>query len=120
MIEVLLASSRIASRRLQVAISVSANPDVGPGRRNGKGSDSLDQAAVLDCLAPGPYVAKRSIMSLPRNSWFRIFHVPEAGGPRDFAWRLRDGGAPHPRDFTPRRSGTCHIPCSGQSLGIAK
>jgi hypothetical protein len=53
MIAVLFAVARVAARRLQVAIRIRANPNVGPGRRNHERFDSSQNPGIADYLAIG-------------------------------------------------------------------
>jgi hypothetical protein len=53
MVAVLLASARVASGGLQVAVGLRADPDVGPGRRNDERLDPFQGGLVLDHFALG-------------------------------------------------------------------
>ena len=57
-VAILLAALRIAPGRLQVALAVGADPDVGPGRRDGQPLEAGDLPAVLDRAALGVAIAE--------------------------------------------------------------
>ena len=58
-VDVLLATARVAAGGLEVAELVAADPDVGPTRRDGESADSIERRAVANRIAVGPAVAKR-------------------------------------------------------------
>src|SRR6185503_20685050 len=56
-VTVLFSSAGVARRRLDVAIPVRADPDIGPCRRNGERVEALAQRRVLDALSARRVVA---------------------------------------------------------------
>src|SRR3954471_15553397 len=80
-IAVLLAAASVPTGRLQVPVRRSADPHVGPGRRDRQRLDSLDLLAWQG-LAVCVGVLKALAASAPGESGLAVGHIPEAGRAR--------------------------------------
>ena len=78
-VAVLLAAARVARRRLDVAVGVGADPDVGPRRRDGERVETLADLARDDALAVGQVVGPAGAGALARDAAERVGDVPQAG-----------------------------------------
>ena len=112
-VAVLLAAPGVATRRLQVAARVGADPDVRPGGRDREGADPRDDGRVADRRAVGCPVREAPAGAPPRDPGLGVRRPAEAGLRRRLAAGVRvlgHAGAPLGCDGWRRavgRTGTC-------------
>src|SRR5690606_38948125 len=80
MVTILFAVSGIAAGGLDVAVVVGADPNVGPGRRNGEAADAAERALVPDYPAVGSAVAETVLHRFASNAGPVVAHVAQSGG----------------------------------------
>jgi hypothetical protein len=78
MVAVLLAASRIAPGRLQVAFAIGADPDLGPGRGYGQPLDAAKLRTVPDQAPIGVTVAEGAARAPTRDARHGVGHVAQA------------------------------------------
>src|SRR5947199_9691065 len=69
MVAILFSSSRITSRRLQMAERIGTNPDVGPRRRNHQRLDSSQHLHVQNRATVDVDIAESFIAANATNAW---------------------------------------------------
>ena len=83
-IAVLFAPPGVAPRRLQMAVRVGADPDIGPGRRHGQAFDPPDRIPVIDGAALAGAIHEALPGALPADPRTQIRDVAESRGARRF------------------------------------
>jgi hypothetical protein len=78
-VAVLLAPARVAPGGLQVAVGLRADPDLGPGRRDGQRLDAFQGGFVVDRLAARVEVAKAVALRLAADAGPVVEDVAQAG-----------------------------------------
>lgn len=77
MIAVLLAATLVAPCRLQVAFDFSTDPDIGPCRRYGKLTDTVERIGITHRPAVGVLVGKALAALAPSDARFGVTDVNE-------------------------------------------
>ena len=78
MVAILLATTRVARRDLQMPVLVRADPDVGPRRRNHERAEAPQHLARANYAAVGINVSEAAAVPLPANAGHRIGHVAKS------------------------------------------
>src|SRR5688572_4225766 len=86
MITILLAAAGIAPRRLQMAIRVWTNPDIGPGRRNHQRSNALEDGLAADLSPLWTDVFERTAKRFTADADNGVAHINELSS---FNWLQR-------------------------------
>jgi hypothetical protein len=79
MISILLAASRIAADRLQVAFVDGTYPDIGPSRRDRKRANSREGPRSPDQSSVRGKVSKSLAGAHAPNAWHAVGHIPQSG-----------------------------------------
>jgi len=88
-VAVLLAAPRVPARRLEVPARIRADPDVGPGRGDGQGADSLPLRPTYR-LVLSPEVVEASAGATAPDAGLDVADVAQTGGPGRFARVVKD------------------------------
>jgi hypothetical protein len=91
MVAVLLAAAGVPAGRLEVAVGLGADPDVGPGRRDGELPDPFQDLGLADGLAVGIGVGEAFPLGPPPDARRVIGDVAQARGLRTFDGIDEDG-----------------------------
>src|SRR5205814_2026235 len=83
-IAILLATARVAARRLKMAARVCADPHVFVSRRNSEGLEARQCVAIGYFGAVGPHVSEAVAAAPAPNAGLAIAHVNETGSLRNF------------------------------------
>jgi hypothetical protein len=88
MVAILLAAALVAAGRLDVAVRIGRNPDVGPGRRNGQRFYARQRFAAGDRLAVRRNVRKAFAGAAAPDARLGVADIGERCLPRGFLCRL--------------------------------
>src|SRR4029077_10593458 len=119
MIAILLAAARVASDRLEMAVRLWADPDLGPGGRDDDAADARDLSRIVDAPAGGIEVREAPALPAARDPRRRIAHVSQACFARRFLGVLSSGCDPgHANNQIPQCAYGCGlgVPRRGRRL----
>lgn len=88
-IAILLASSRVAAGRLDMALRARADPHLLPGRRDGEAANSLERRSVVHRGAGRRDIAKPSCGLVPLDTGDAVADIAQAGRPGGLGRRVR-------------------------------
>jgi len=81
-VAVLLAAARVARGRLDVAVGIGTDPDLGPRRRDGERVDPLALAPIRDAQTVGQVVGPAGADALARDAALVVGDVAQPGARR--------------------------------------